>query len=161
MSHRHLLSILALVLLVGCGGDGETETTTSTTSGASTPSATASLTFNAVEAPSIEYLEGEPAVTKECDDLGWVEDETEKKELAPFTGTTTVEVLACDGVPYVAYLEYEDAGAVDDGLAGALLPYLQEDTTVLMPLIGLDEKIATNYLQTLEEDCGCGELVEP
>ena len=165
MRHR-LAPLLGALALLGCGGgeDGGAETSTS---GADTGSAGASaergsLEFELVEGWTIDYLAEEPAAGKECDDLEWVRDEGEKQELAPFTATELTEVLACDDVPYVAYLEYGDDAAAEEGTAGALLPYLvAEETTIVMPLVALDEKVASAYLDALTAECGCGEVVEP
>lgn len=149
------------MILAGCGGGDEAETTTS--GSASTPTSTASteLQFDQVEGFTLDYLEGQ-AAGEACKELAWVEEEAQKEELAPFVGAKATEVLACDDFPFVAYLEYEDAAAAEEGLAPALLPYLMAtDTTVVMPLVGLDEATASGYLEALEAECACGEIVQP
>ena len=100
-------------------------------------------------------------MNRECREIRWVRDEREKQALAPFEGTEATEVLACDDVPYVAYLEYEDAAAAEEGLASALLSYVVAgDTSVVMPLVAVDEKTASAYLDTLTAECDCGEVVK-
>jgi hypothetical protein len=145
--------------VVACGGDEEAGTVTSEP----TPTNSAgTLQFDQVENFTLTYLEGEKAVRSECKELSWVEEESQKRELAPFTGTKSTEVLTCDEVPYLAYLEYEDAAAADEGLASALLPYLLVgDTTIVMPLAGVDEATASRYLEAVEAECACGELIQP
>lgn len=163
MRNWQLSLVLAVLALAGCGGDdGSESATTSAGEGAPSTAESGELQFAQVESFTLNYLEGAPAVSKECNDLGWVEDQAQAQELAPFIGTKTVEVLTCDDVPYLAYLEYEDATAAEEGLASALLPYLAaSDTTVVMPLIGLDEATAADYLEALKGECACGEVVEP
>jgi len=161
-----LASLLLALGLFGCGGgeDGGAGTSTSAPTAASAGASAepGSLEFELVEGSTRDYLAGEAAVSKECDELEWLRDEAEKRELAPFSGTELTEVLACDDVPYVAYLEYGSAGAAEEGTAGALLPYLvAEGTTIVMPLVALDEKVASAYLDSLAAECGCGEVVEP
>lgn len=55
-------------------------------------------------------------------ELSWVEDEAQKQTLVPFTGTKATELLTCDDVPYLAYLEYTDAAAAKEELAPRCCP---------------------------------------
>lgn len=163
MRSRHLTSLLAVLTVAGCGGDDEPSSVSPDTSSttASAP-ATNVPQFDQVETFTLDYLEGESAVSKECKELEWVEDDAEKEELAPFTGTETTEILTCDGVLYLAYIEYEDAAAAEAGLAPALLPYLVADeTTVVMPTVGMDEQAASRFLEALRAQCACGEIIRP
>lgn len=173
---RHLIPLLMILALTGCGSDGDEagstkgSSPTASESSPTTPESTstangaesATLSFDQVEGFTLAHLEGEGPVSEECDELGWVEDEAQKRELAPFTGTKAAEVLTCDDVPYLAYLEYEDPMAAQEGLAPALLPYLVAGkTNVVMPLIALDETTASAYLEALRSECSCGEVVQP
>lgn len=163
MRSRHLTSLLAVLAVAGCGGDAEPSAGSpdSSSTTASAPE-TNVLQFDQVETFALDYLEGESAASKECQELDWVEDDAEKKELAPFTGTERTEILACDGVLYLAYIEYEDAAAAEAGLAPALLPYLVADeTTVVMPTVGVDEQTASGFLEALRTQCACGEIIRP
>ena len=161
MTMRYRLSSLfALLVLAGCGGgDDEPGAETSGDTGASSTSAP--LQFDQVEGFTLDLLQEDAEVSAECERLEWVEREAEKRELAPFTGTEAFEVLTCDGIPYLAYVEYVDDAAATEGLAPALLPYLADGTAVVMPLVGMDEGLASSYLEALKGECSCGEVVEP
>ena len=170
MTRRSLTPLLVvLTLFAGCGGDDDSGGTTASpgptsSETAETPSgaSTGTLSFEQVENFTLRHLEGEAAVKEECKELMWVKDAAQKKELAPFTGTKSVEVLTCDDVPYLAYIEYADAAAAEAGLAPALVPYLiAGDTTVAMPLVGLDETVASGYLEALRAECACGKITRP
>ena len=168
---RHSQAIFLLVLavaLAGCGGGDEAASDSAGgtsaqgnagTQGSERPPA---LRFGDVEGFTLEHLKGEGTVREECENQRWVESEAQKRKLAPFSGTRRVEVLACDGVAHLAYLEYENKAVAEDGLAGALLAYLvAAETTVVMPLVALDEPTALDYLEALKAECACGEVVRP
>ncbi len=167
MRYRHLTPLLALLALVGCGGDDDASTTKSGGSGTSSTSTSSSsdseaLGFDKVKSFTLEYLKGKRRVNKECKRLRWVKSASQKRVLAPFPGTTTVELLTCDGVPYLAYLDYRSEAAAKKGLTQALLPYVvDEETTVVMALVGLDGKTASRYLKALKAECDCGKVVRP
>jgi len=166
MLQLRFATLAVALALLGCGGgdDGGSDSAAGTPGSGAGGSAgdAASLEFGQVESFTLDYLSGEAPVSKECGELRWVRDEQEKRALAQFTGTEVSEVLACDDVPYLAYLEYEDAAAAKQGVASALLPYLlADDTTVVMPLVAVDEQIASRYLEALSMECGCGEVVKP
>lgn len=156
-----LFALLALAT-AGCGGDDdEGGNTTPGNSSASGSSATAQLEFDQVEGFTLDYLQEDAATSKECKELVWVEDEAKQRKLLPLTGTDTVELLTCDGVPYLSYFEYPDDVAASEGLAPALLPYLMDETSVVMPLVAVEEEVASAYLDALKEECACGEVVQP
>lgn len=164
MRSGHLTALLVVLAVAGCGGDDEPSSVGPGSSGTTTPSAPEAKVpqFELVETFALDYLGREPAVRKECPELDWVEDDAKKRELAPFSGTARTEILACDGVVYLAYIEYEDAAAAEAGLAPALLPYLAADeTTVVMPTVGMDEPTASRFLRALRSQCACGEIIRP
>lgn len=162
LTRRYLVPLLVVLAVGGCGGDDAGSTITSGSAEASAPADSGVLRFEQVKSFTLRHLEGEAGVRKQCKELGWVEEGARKRELAPFKGTRTVEVLTCDEVPYVAYVEYRDAAAAKSGLAPARVPYLLVgDVTVAMPLVGLDERTASGYLKALKAKCACGEIVEP
>ena len=166
MTRRGLTPLLVVLALVaGCGGDddsGDEATPPAETTEAPAGGGSGSLAFEQVETFTLRHLEGEAAVKEECKELEWVEDAARKKELAPFTGTRSVEVLTCDDVPYLAYIEYADAATAKAGLAPAAVPYLiAGETNVVMPLVGLDEQVASGYLEALKAECACGEITRP
>lgn len=155
-----IAALAAVILLAGCGGgDGPDPMPGGRES--SPGAATGTLDFKQVEDFTADQLEDEAGL-EECDELGWVDDREQKRLLAPFKETKRVELFACDGVPYLAYIEYGDASEAERSLAAALLPHLVvAETTVVMPLAGIEERVAANYLETLEAECGCGEIVKP
>jgi hypothetical protein len=155
-----MAALAAVILLVGCGGDEEG----GSTPGADGPSpggTNGTLDFEQVKTLTTDQLE-DKAGLEECEELGWVEDKEQKRLLAPFKQTKRIELLACDGVPYLAYIEYGDASEAEKSLAAALLPYLVAgETTVVIPLAGIEEQVAADYLAALEAECACGEIVKP
>lgn len=169
MIRLRLVPVLAVLGLAACGGgDGDSG------GGAGTaPNAPAARTepapsgeplrFEQVEDFTVEHFAALPKGDDGCGDPAWMQGDKAKQQAGmSFPQTKRTEALTCDGVASVVYLEYEDAAAAEQGLASAAIGYLRAgETTVVMPLVTVDTKVAGAYLDALKAECGCGEVVKP
>jgi hypothetical protein len=156
-----LISSLGLMALSACGGDSDDKDTTGETAGrdVTTSGSAGTLQFDQVKGFTLDRFGKEPAVTEECKKLKWVR---AGAGTLTFPGTKTAQVLTCDDVPYLIYLEYPDAAAARKGLGPSQLPYLiAEEKKVVQPLVAAPTPAALSYLEALKQKCACGELVKP
>jgi hypothetical protein len=165
---RRLIPLVAVLALAACGGDGgdggadKAGGSTATGSGGSASPAQPPQ-FDRVKSFTLDHFKGDSAVAGECRKLAWVEDPNRKGALLPaFPGTTRTEVLTCDDVPYVVYLEYRDAASAQRSLASVQLPYfLAQERIAVTPLVAVDDAPRSRYLAALKTECACGEVVNP
>ncbi len=165
-----LVPLLAVLAVAACGGgDGDGDAGAGTagataTSARTEPAASGEpLRFEQVEDFTVEHFAGLPKGDAGCGKPAWIRGDDRKQQAGlAFPKTKRTEALTCDGVASVVYLEYEDAAAATQGLGSAAIGYLLAgETTVVMPLVTVDAKVASTYLDALKAERGCGEVVKP